>query len=187
MIISTGITGREQRNNFYFCHMLIRFATLTDIPKILQLIKEIVAIMNADGNFQWDAEYPNATVFENDIALNQLWIAEEDSAIAGVIAITTDQDTEYADVGWDITETAIVVHRLAVSIHHQGKGVAAQLMQKAEQVGYDRGLNKIRIDTNVVNQSANRLFPKLGYVYAGEINLKSRPGMRFNCYEKIVN
>jgi GNAT superfamily N-acetyltransferase len=167
--------------------MLIRRATLTDIPEILQFVNEIVAIMNADGNFQWDAAYPNAYIFEQDISLDQLWVADEDGAIAGVVAITTDQDEEYADVGWDITETTIVVHRLAVSTHHQGKGIAALLMRQAEQVANDRGLHKIRIDTNVVNQSANMLFPKLGYIYAGEIDLKSRPGMRFNCYEKVLN
>ncbi|MCC8425375.1 GNAT family N-acetyltransferase [Mucilaginibacter sp. UR6-11] len=166
--------------------MLIRLANFTDIPQILQLIKEVVPVMNAAGNFQWDNAYPNAAVFERDITLNQLWVADGDDGIAGVIAITTDQDPEYADVGWDINETAIVVHRIAVSINHQGKGVAARLMQQAEQVANTRGLKKIRIDTNVVNGATNHLFPKLGYVYAGEISLATRPGMRFSCYEKIL-
>jgi GNAT superfamily N-acetyltransferase len=143
--------------------------------------------MNAAGNYQWDNAYPNAQVFEKDIAKNQLWLATDNGSIAGVIAITTDQDPEYADAGWDITETAIVVHRLAVSVHHQGKGVAALMMQQAEQVAKSRAINKIRVDTNVVNQATNRLFPKLGYAYAGEINLAARPGMRFSCYEKILD
>ncbi|MDB5004709.1 MAG: family N-acetyltransferase [Mucilaginibacter sp.] len=143
--------------------------------------------MNAAGNFQWDNTYPNIKVFEKDIALNQLWVADENNDITGVIAITTDQDAEYADVGWDITEQAIVVHRLAVSVHQQGKGIAVQLMQQAEQVAISRGIKKVRVDTNVVNEATNRLFPKWGYVYAGEINLAHRPGMRFSCYEKVLS
>jgi hypothetical protein len=95
--------------------MLLRLATLTDIPQIMQLITDVVPIMNAAGNFQWDSTYPNPQVFENDITLNQLWVAEIDGHIAGITAITTDQEPEYAEVGWDIGQTAIVTHRLAVS------------------------------------------------------------------------
>jgi len=66
--------------------MLIRLATLKDIPAILKLIAEAVPIMIAEGNFQWDNTYPNAAVFENDIALGQLWVAEVENGIAGVAA-----------------------------------------------------------------------------------------------------
>jgi len=166
--------------------MHIRLATLTDIPEIMQLIADVVPLMRAAGNMQWDDTYPNPPAFEKDIALNQLWIAEIDGKIAGVSAITTDQEPEYADVGWDINETAIVTHRLAVSPHYQGKGVAAALMVQAEQVAINRGITKLRVDTNTQNQATQKLFPKLGYKYAGEIGLGFRPGMRFLCYEKIL-
>lgn len=166
--------------------MIIRPATLADIPSIMQVIADVVPLMRAAGNMQWDNTYPNPQVFEKDIALNQLWVAEIDGDIAGISAITTDQEPEYADVGWDINETAIVTHRLAVSPHYQGRGVAAALMMQAEQVAINRGITKLRIDTNTQNQATQKLFPKLGYEYAGEIGLGFRPGMRFLCYEKIV-
>lgn len=166
--------------------MHIRLATLADIPQIMQLIAEVVPLMRASGNMQWDDTYPNPEVFEKDIAQNQLWIAEVDGDIAGVSAITTDQEPEYAEVGWDIKETAIVTHRLAVSPRYRGRGVAAALMMQAEIVAQTRGINKLRVDTNTQNQATQKLFPKLGYKYAGEIGLGFRPGMRFLCYEKIV-
>ena len=167
--------------------MTIRQATLTDIPPIMQLIAEVVPAMNALGNFQWDSSYPNATVFENDIALSQLWIAEVDGAIAGVAAITTDQEPEYGHVGWDITETAIVTHRLAVSEKYRGQGIAAALLMQAEQEAINRGINLLRVDTNTTNQATQKLFPKLGYRFAGEIGLGFRPNLRFYCYEKKVH
>jgi GNAT superfamily N-acetyltransferase len=166
--------------------MLIRRAELIDIPQIMLLIGDVVPVMNAAGNFQWDAVYPNAAVFEQDIALNQLWVADLDGEIAGISAITTDQEPEYAQVGWDITETAIVTHRLAVSPKHQGKGLAAALLIQAEKEAVDRGIGVLRIDTNTANQATQRLFPKLGYVFAGEIGLGFREGLRFYCYEKRV-
>jgi RimJ/RimL family protein N-acetyltransferase len=40
------------------------------------------------------------------------------------------------------------------------------------------------VDTNSENAATQRLFPKLGYRFAGEIKLAFRPGLRFFCYEK---
>jgi GNAT superfamily N-acetyltransferase len=167
--------------------MNIRRATLADIPGIMKLIAEVVPVMNASGNFQWDSTYPNAAVFEKDIELDRLWVADSEGDIAGVSAITTEQEPEYAEVGWDLNETAIVTHRLAVSPRYQGQGVAAQLMQQAEDAALKRGIKTLRVDTNTANAATQRLFPKMGYVFAGEIGLGFRPGLRFYCYEKRLD
>ncbi|MGV3557207.1 GNAT family N-acetyltransferase [Larkinella arboricola] len=163
---------------------MIRLAILDDIPAILQLIRRVVPLMRVTGNLQWDDQYPNAAVFEKDIAQNQLWVAEFDHQLVGLAAITTDQEPEYAEVGWDLTETAVVVHRLAVDPAVRGRGIAAQLMNQAEEVARQRGISVLRIDTNTQNEATQRLFPKLGYQFAGEIGLSFRPGLRFYCYEK---
>jgi ribosomal protein S18 acetylase RimI-like enzyme len=167
--------------------MNIRLATLNDMPGIMQLIAEVVPVMNAAGNFQWDSTYPNVAVFENDISLQQLWVADAGGDIAGIAAITADQESEYAAVGWDINETAIVTHRLAVNTRYQGQGIAGLLLQQAEQEAIRRGIKTLRIDTNSNNQATQRLFPKLGYVFAGEIGLGFRPNLRFYCYEKRLD
>jgi ribosomal protein S18 acetylase RimI-like enzyme len=164
--------------------MIIRKATLTDIPGVMQLVRNIVPLMIADGNLQWDAAYPNAEVFELDIALDQLWVADVDGEIAGISAITTDQEPEYANVGWDITQPTIVTHRLAVDTKFRGMGIAAALLMQAEHEAIDRDIQFLRIDTNTQNKATQALFPKLGYIFAGEIGLDFRPGLRFYCYEK---
>jgi GNAT superfamily N-acetyltransferase len=172
----------------YFCPMItIRLATLNDMPGIMLLLAQVVPAMNAAGNFQWDSTYPNAAVFENDITLNQLWVADAEGEIAGVSAITTDQEAEYASVGWDLNETAIVTHRLAVSLLHRGRGIAAKLLQQAEDEACRRGIKTLRIDTNSNNKATRQLFPKMGYEYAGEIGLAFRPNLRFYCYEKRLD
>lgn len=166
--------------------MTIRLATLNDIPAIMQLVTDVVPVMQASGNFQWDSTYPNAKVFENDITLSQLWVADVDGQIGGVTAITTDQDPEYAEVGWNISETAIVTHRLAVSLNHRGQGIAEALLKQAEIVAQTKGIKILRIDTNSNNKATRMLFPKLGYEFAGEISLSFRPNLRFYCYEKLI-
>ena len=164
--------------------MIIRVAVLSDVPQIMEVIACVVPLMRATGNLQWDSTYPNPEVFERDISLGQLWVADIDGHIAGVSAITTDQADEYTQAGWDINETAIVTHRLAVSPHYGGMGIAGALLMKAEQEAIRRHIKLLRIDTNIHNHAAQKLFPKLGYVFAGEIDLAFRPGLRFYCYEK---
>jgi ribosomal protein S18 acetylase RimI-like enzyme len=164
--------------------MQIRRGRVEDVGAVMELVARVVPIMRASGNLQWDDEYPNAAVFERDAELKQLWIVEIEGQIAGMAAITTDQEPEYAQVGWDITETAVVVHRLAVDPTFRGKGIAAALLLQAEVVAAERSIPVLRIDTNTSNEATQRLFPKLGYELAGEIALGFRPGLRFRCYEK---
>jgi ribosomal protein S18 acetylase RimI-like enzyme len=166
--------------------MIIRQATLQDIPAIMALIADVVPLMRASGNFQWDDAYPNVEVFEEDIRLQQLWVADIDGGVAGVTAITTEQYPEYVNAGMDITETAIVTHRLAVSVNFRGLGVAEALLKQAEVVAKDRGIAILRIDTNSNNKATRQLFPKAGYEFMGEISLRFRPNLRFYCYEKIL-
>jgi ribosomal protein S18 acetylase RimI-like enzyme len=167
--------------------MIIRLATLNDIDPIMELIREIVPLMRASGNFQWDDNYPNAGVFENDINLQQLWLAEIDGQIAGIAAITTDQEAEYANAGMDITQTAIVTHRLAVNVNFRGRGIAEALLKQADVIAANRGISILRIDTNSNNKATRQLFPKLGYEFMGEIPLHFRPNLRFYCYEKVLS
>jgi len=161
-----------------------RRATTADLPAILALLRRVVPLMNASGNFQWSADYPNEAVFAADIEQNHLWVAELDGAVAGVAALTQDQDAEYAHADWDVTEPVLVTHRLAVDPAAQGQGVALALMAEAERQAVAQGLKVLRVDTNSENAATQRLFPKLGYRFAGEITLGFRPGLRFFCYEK---
>jgi GNAT superfamily N-acetyltransferase len=166
--------------------MTIRLAITADIPKIMQLVSKVVPMMQAAGNFQWGDDYPNPEVFTKDIAISQLWVAELDDQVVGVSAITTDQDPEYADAGWDISEKAIVTHRLAVDPDRQGMGIARALMVQAELVAKTEGITILRVDTNSENMATQALFPKLGYQFSGEISLAKRPALRFFCYEKLL-
>lgn len=163
----------------------VRLATPSDVPAILALVRRVVPLMQASGNQQWSADYPNEAVFQQDIARGHLWVAELDGAVAAVAALThNDQDAEYAQADWDFAEPALVTHRLAVDPAAQGHGLAQALLAQAEHLAREQGLRVLRVDTNSENQATQRLFPKLGYRYAGEITLAFRPGLRFFCYEK---
>jgi RimJ/RimL family protein N-acetyltransferase len=54
-------------------------------------------------------------------------------------------------------------------------------------VALNGGVNILRIDTNTNNIATQKLFPKLGYRFAGETGLSFRPNLRFYCYEKRLS
>jgi ribosomal protein S18 acetylase RimI-like enzyme len=164
--------------------MFIRSGTLEDIPALVLLIQRVVPLMRAAGNLQWDEDYPNPEVFTYDVERGQLWVAEIGGAVAGVAALTSDSEPDYEQGDWDHSEPALIVHRLAVDPKFRGAGVAQALLLHAEKVAAAQALSVIRVDTNVENQATQRLFPGLGYRFAGEIALSFRPGLRFFCYEK---
>ena len=91
------------------------------------------------------------------------------------------------ELGWDLSEPAIVTHRLAVDPDFRGQGTGAALLEQAETVARERGVAVLRIDTNTQNQVTRRLFPRHGYVLAGEIGLSFRADLRFVCYEKRLS
>jgi GNAT superfamily N-acetyltransferase len=167
--------------------MRIRLAVRDDLAAVMKLLRRVVPLLLAAGNRQWDESYPDESVFERDIARGELWVAEIDGAIAGVIAATTDQEPEYAQLDWESEETVVVPHRLAVDPAFRGAGVAAALMLKTEEVAAGRGIRVLRVDTGAENEAMQRLLLKLGYEFAGEIGLSFRPGMCFLCYEKRLS
>ena len=164
--------------------MQTRLANQDDLPSLMMIVRRVVPLMHSQGNFQWDETYPNETVFLEDIERKHLWVAQIDRTVAAVVALSTHPEPDYIQADWDMTQPALVVHRLAVDPVFRGAGLARTLLLKAEEVAIAQNLFIVRVDTNTENQATQRLFPSLGYRFAGEISLQSRPGRRFFCYEK---
>jgi GNAT superfamily N-acetyltransferase len=167
--------------------MEIRLANETDLDALMAIVRGAVPLMRAEGNLQWDDDYPNGTIFLQDIRLSRLWVAVIDTKVAGAIALTTDAEPDYDQGNWDNSLPALFIHRLAVDASYRGAGVAKALMLKAEEVALAKGISLIRTDTNSENKATQRLFPSMGYRFAGEISLRARPGLRFLCYAKILS
>jgi ribosomal protein S18 acetylase RimI-like enzyme len=166
-----------------------RLANEDDMDRIMEIITIVVKIMNESGNFQWDDTYPTPEKFRSDISKGNLWVCVEklENIIVGVCAITNDQDPEYRDCGWDIDELAIVPHRLAIHPDYRRYGIGRKFLQLAEQIGIERGIKYLRIDTITVNQPMQNLFKQLNYEYKGEITIPcKKPGLRFYCYDKTL-
>ena len=162
-----------------------RKATLSDAPKIWQILQGAIALRKADNSNQWQDGYPNLEVVENDISKNAGFVLEIDSQIAGYVAILINDEPEYANLQgkWLTNADFVVFHRLAIAKEFLGKGLARELFLQIENFARDQNINSVKADTNFDNDAMLHLFKKMGYQYCGEVYFR---GSARRAYEKIL-
>jgi ribosomal protein S18 acetylase RimI-like enzyme len=137
--------------------------------------------------YQWNEHYPSATVFENDIERDELYVLEIAKKVVGTIVITTLVDEEYLPIKW-LTPNSnnVYIHRLSVHPEHQGKGYAQKLMDFAENNAKEKGYLSIRLDTFSQNKRNQKFYEKRGYQRLGDIFLPKQSEHPFHCYELVL-
>ena len=164
---------------------MIRLAKQNDIDPIMDIIRETVALLQAEGNPQWDETYPARSDFLADIAAEELYVYEHEDKVCGVICLNTREPEEYAPVQWSRPGPALVIHRFAVASWTRRQGIGTAILQFADRLAAQQGLNCVKTDTYSLNPNMNRLFQRNGFHKVGEIDFKDKP-RKFNCYEKCI-
>ena len=166
---------------------MIRRAKISEIPDILVITKACAVFMIDNQIYQWNEHYPSATVFENDIERDELYVLEIAKKVVGTIVITTLVDEEYLPIKW-LTPNSnnVYIHRLSVHPEHQGKGYAQKLMDFAENNAKEKGYLSIRLDTFSQNKRNQKFYEKRGYQRLGDIFLPKQSEHPFHCYELVL-
>ncbi len=163
----------------------ITTASADDLLAIMDIISAVILQMESEGIHQWDAVYPDAAKFSEDINQHALWVMKRDAELIAVMALNEEQADAYADINWHYpVDRVLVVHRLAVHPSQQGRGVAQQMMIYAENFARAEGYQAIRLDAFLENPRAVRLYEQQGYEKAGL--LQFRKG-KFWAFEKKIS
>lgn len=166
--------------------MIIRKAAKKDLEKIMEMYKSCVSAMLDIGIDQWDESYPNIDIITSDINAETFYVAEINTKIIGGINIDQNQDKSYLGINWeDISNSCLVVHRLAVRKEFWNKSIGKKLMLFGENLTIEKGLRSVRLDTYSGNPKAIQFYRKLGYKQLGEIDLKANKD-KYHCFEKII-
>jgi ribosomal protein S18 acetylase RimI-like enzyme len=96
-------------------------------------------------------------------------------------------DEEYGSIKW-LTENKnnVYIHRLAVHPEHQGKGIAQQLMDFAEDFAIKNNYTSIRLDTFSKNKRNQKFYELRNYKRLGNIYFPKQSNEPFYCYELIL-
>ena len=147
---------------------MIRKATRSDLPRLLELYARARAYMKASGNpRQWGDTRPEPPVLEEDVARERLYVVEEQGVIHGAFALISGTDPTYAviDGGWLDDAPYVTIHRLA------GDGTGG-VFAAAAAFASSRSAS-IRIDTHADNGAMHHLLKKHGFVRCGTIWLEN--------------
>lgn len=134
--------------------------------------------------------YPTVEDARQALEAGTLYVGEEDDgALWGVVNLNGIQLPEYDNIPWSIPaerEEVGVIHTLCVHPAQSGRGHAREMVAFCEETARAQGKTVIRLDTWEGNVPANRLYPSLGYRFAGgtEFFFHGYIHEILNCYEK---
>ena len=135
--------------------------------------------------------YPTRETALAALAAGDLYVAEEDGAVAAAARINREQVPAYANAAWETEaspEQVLVLHTLVVDPARGGRGIGSAFVRFYEDMARERGCVSLRMDTNERNRAARGLYAHLGFREAGIVpcSFNGIPGVRLVCLEKTL-
>ncbi len=135
--------------------------------------------------------YPTEADARQALEAGTLYVGEEGGVVWGVVNLNGEQLSEYAAIPWSIPageDQVAVIHTLCIHPAQSGRGLARKMAAFCEETARSQGKTVIRLDTWEHNLPANRLYPSLGYRFAGTAEFFFHGFVRenLNCYEKAL-
>lgn len=164
-----------------------RPATSSDIPAIMKIMADAVALMKSEGRTQWDDTYPALSDIAKDIDSHIGYVVCVGGVPAAYAAITFEREAAYEviDGRWLSGDEAayVVVHRVAVGAAYRGQRMGLRLLKEAANMALARGVNNLRVDTNFDNAQMLRMLKGEGFAECGKVEMAR--GQRI-AFEKIL-
>ena len=169
--------------------MKLRLSTDTDVPTLMEIIKDAQNYLASLKIDQWQDGYPDENQIELDIKNGDSYIVlNDDNETIGTTVFTTKPESTYQkiDGNWITSEDNEygVIHRLAVGNKYRKLGLAKFVFNECEQRLIDINITSMRIDTHRDNKGMQYMLKKRDYVYCGVITLDS--GDERLAFEKIL-
>ena len=155
--------------------MEFRKTVEADIDSIMSIIKQAQSYFKKNGVDQWQNNYPNIEVIDNDIKAGNSYVLVKDNKVVATAAISFCKEKTYEHIfegTWISNGEYAVVHRIAVDSNHKGLGVASQIFKYIEELCINRGVSSIKVDTHECNLSMQKLLRKNKFEYCGVIYLE---------------
>lgn len=135
--------------------------------------------------------YPTRKTAEDALDRGDLFVMAEGEKVVAVAVINQIQVAEYADAEWEYdaaAEEVMVLHALAVDPQVKGKGLGRAFVAFYENYAKQQGCLELRMDTNVKNARARKLYQLLGYREVGVVSsvFNGIPDVKLVCLEKFL-
>ena len=170
---------------------MIRKATSGDAARITALYEAVHDGEEAgDITTGWKrGVYPTEATVHAALARGDLFVETDGGETVAVGVINRIPVPEYDDCPWQFAaapEEIMVLHTLAVDPAVRGRGYARAFVRFYEEYAAAHGCRCLRMDTQVINTAARRLYASLGYCEAGVVGcvFNGIPDEKLVCLEK---
>lgn len=135
--------------------------------------------------------YPVRKTAEDALHREDLFVIRDQGKITAAAIINQIQVEEYKNAVWRHSvqdHEVMVIHSLAVDPLEKGKGYGQAFAAFYESYAKQHGCTALRMDTNVTNTRARKLYRKLGYEEIGIVSctFNGIPNVRLVCLEKYL-
>lgn len=164
-------------------------ANLNQFSDVAELMQRSIEVLNTQGIFQWDDQYPNRAFILEAITDGNLYVFIIDATIVGCVVLDEWQAPEWDKVPWRPTNSPVlVIHALAIDPFLQGQGYGLALLHACEELALEYGYGSLRLDVYEGNAVARGLYERSGFLYRGVIQFSSKPAghQSYVCYEKLL-
>ena len=172
---------------------MIRLATVSDLPAVEAIYNAILDREESGLVYtNWQrGKYPTIDTARQVLEAGTLYVGEDNGVVWGAVNLNGIQLPEYDQIPWTIPaakEQVGVIHTLCVHPAMSGRGLAREMVAFCEEESRRQGKTVIRLDTWEGNLPANRLYPSLGYSFAGATEFFFQGFIHeiLNCYEKAI-
>lgn len=165
--------------------MIFRKATILDLPAIMGIIRDAVRRMLDEGKCQWSESYPQDEHIMVDISKGVGYVLEDKGKVIAYGAVVFSGEPAYEELEgeWLADGPYVVVHRIAVAMDEQSRGVGRLFLSSVENLAAESGVGSFRIDTNFDNERMLALLDRCGFEFTGLVHYVT--GER-RAFEKLI-
>lgn len=147
---------------------MFRKANMNDLDDIAKIYDEIhTGIESGDLVVGWVRElYPTRKTAKDSILRGDMFVLEDNGEVVASGIINQKQGSKYPEASWDYEvsgDKVMVLHTLVVSTKMRGNNYGPKFVKFYEEYALESGCPYLRMDTNVLNTHARKLYKELGY------------------------
>lgn len=149
---------------------IMRRAGVADVPAVISILEGASSWLRDRDVRQWPKRFA-AELVQPAVQAGETWLVEEDHEV--VATVTLDFD----DPAWeDLPDSALYLHRMAVSRH--GRGLGVWILAWASNVATTTDREFVRLDCLASNTLLCRYYEANGFQAQGDICVGGSPGQR---------
>lgn len=167
--------------------MEFRKSTKEDLKEIMEIIKQAQSYFKSQGIDQWQNNYPNERVINNDILNGESYVLVMDDKVVGTTVVSFKPEKTYesiVDGKWLTKGEYGVIHRIAIDNRYKGTGFAHKIIKYVEELCISKDIKSIKVDTHEDNIVMQSLLNKNNFKYCGVVYLED--GGKRLAFEKNI-